>query len=455
MARSCLTIILAAGEGKRMASALPKVLHPVAGLPMVCHVLQTARAAGGEKRAVVVGNQAELVAGEITAFDEDASVFEQTERKGTAHAVLAARAAVSEGLDDVIVLYGDVPLIQVETLQSARKALAEGADIVVLGFETADPSGYGRLLMEGDELIAIREDKDASPEEKSVTFCNSGIMAFSASKMLDVLDAIGSDNAQGEYYLPDAVEIGRARGLKAVAISVDEADTLGVNDRIQLAQVEEIWQQRKRHDLLKQGVSMAAPHTVFFHHDTRIARDVILEPNIVFAAGVTVDEGAVIRSFSHLEGARIGRDCAIGPFARLRPGANMEEGSKAGNFVEVKNAQVGKKAKINHLSYIGDADIGPAANIGAGTITCNYNGFTKARTVIGDEAFIGTNTSLVAPVTVGKQANTAAGSVIYSDVPDGDLAIERGKQTNLAGKALDLRERYRREKEAKSSETKK
>lgn len=446
--RSCLTLILAAGEGKRMASSLPKVLHPVAGLPMVCHVLNTARDAGGSASAIVVGNQAERVADIVQTHDANLQVFEQVERKGTAHAVLAARAALETAHDDVVVLYGDVPLIRRQTILAARDALAEGADIVVLGFETDDPTGYGRLLMDGEELLAVREHKDASQEERSVTFCNSGIMAFRGNIVLPTLDAISNDNAQGEYYLPDAVEVGRAQGLSVKAILVPEEETLGVNDRVQLAEVEEIWQRRKRESLLREGVSMAAPHTVFFSHDTQVALDVIIEPNVVFACGVSIERGATIRSFSHLEGAQVGPGAVVGPYARLRPGTQLAKNTKIGNFVETKAAVIGEGAKVNHLSYVGDALVGAKANIGAGSITCNYDGFGKHKTIIGEGAFIGTNTSLVAPVNIGKNANTAAGSVIYRNVPDDDLAIERTEQANLTGKAKTLRAKNKAAKEA-------
>ena len=440
--RACLIIILAAGEGKRMASDLPKVVHPVAGLPMVCHVLDTVRQAGANDVAVVVGNGAEFVADTVREHDKNASVHLQSERNGTAHAVLAARDAVQPSHDDVVVLYGDVPLVKTETILSARTALAEGADIVVLGFMTDTPTGYGRLIVEEGQLVAIREEKDASDTERAIKLCNSGIMAFRAGRMLEVLDAISNDNSQGEYYLTDAVEIGHSRGLQVVAVEVPEEETLGVNDRVQLAQVENIWQQRKREELMRSGVSMSAPQTVHFHHDTHIENDVVLEPNLVFSKGVRVEQGATIRAFSHLEGAVVRRDAIVGPYARLRPGADIGIGSKVGNFVEIKNANVGEGAKVNHLSYVGDADVGRKANIGAGSITCNYDGFNKHRTIIGEGAFIGTNTSLVAPVEIGKNANTAAGSVISKNVPEDDLAIERSKQANLTGKAKLLRKRY-------------
>ena len=449
--RSCLTIILAAGEGKRMASDMPKILHPVAGLPMVCHVLNTAREAGSSDLAVVVGNKAELVTDILTQHGVDASTHLQAERKGTGHAVLAAREAVKANHDDVIVLYGDVPLVRVDTLVAAREALAKGADVVVLGFRTADPSGYGRLIHKDGALTAIREHKAATDEEKAIDFCNSGIMAFRAEHMLDVLNAIKNENAQGEYYLTDAVEIGYAKGLKVVATEVPEEETLGVNDRVQLAEVEQIWQRRRRHQLMRDGIAMNAPETIYLHHDTEIASDVTLEPNIVFGPAVQVEPGATIRAFSHLEGARVRKDAIVGPYSRLRPGADIGVGSKIGNFVEVKNAEIGNGAKVNHLSYVGDARVGEKANIGSGSITCNYDGFNKHHTSIGEGAFIGTNTSLVAPVKIGSHANTAAGSVIYRDVPDDDLAIERSKQANLPGKAKELRARYAVKKASKKN----
>ncbi|MEP1208023.1 MAG: bifunctional UDP-N-acetylglucosamine diphosphorylase/glucosamine-1-phosphate N-acetyltransferase GlmU [Rhizobiaceae bacterium] len=449
--RTCLTIILAAGEGKRMASSLPKVVHPVAGLPMVCHVLDTAKDAGASDIAVVVGNKAELVSETVKAHHEGTTVHLQTQRDGTAHAVLAARDAVDPSHDDVVVLYGDVPLVKTETILAARRALAEGADIVVLGFKTQTPKGYGRLIVENGQLTAIREEKDASDAERAIDFCNSGIMAFCAPHMLEVLDAISNDNSQGEYYLTDAVEIGRAKGLSVVAAEVPEDETLGVNDRVQLAEVEKRWQDRKRHELMLSGVAMSAPQTVFLHHDTVLEGDVVLEQNIVFAQGVRVEQGAIIRAFSHLEGAHVQRNAIVGPYARLRPGASIGEGSKIGNFVEIKAATIGNGAKVNHLSYIGDADVGEKANIGAGAITCNYDGYNKYKTTIGAGAFIGTNTSLVAPVEIGENANTAAGSVITKSVPEDDLAIERNRQANLAGKAKSLRKRYAAAKAAKTA----
>lgn len=424
-----------------MRSDTPKVLHPVAGLAMVNHVIDTAISTGSDTVAVVVGNQAERVEAVVRGHSDTVSTHIQHERKGTAHAVLAARAVIEKAGGDLVILYGDVPLIRSEAIDSAREALRSGCDVVVLGFHTAKPTGYGRLLTDGAQLLAIREEKDATDEERKVTFCNSGIMAFRAEHALDLLDAVGSGNAQGEYYLTDTVEIARERGLKAVAIEVPEADTLGVNDRVQLAQVEELWQQRRREAAMRDGVTMTSPGTVILHHDTQLASDCIIEPNVVFAAGVSISSGATIRAFSHLEGATVGEGAVVGPYARLRPGADLGKSTKVGNFVEIKGATLGEGAKVNHLSYIGDAEVGAKANIGAGTITCNYDGYNKWKTRIGEGAFIGSNTSLVAPVTVGAGIITAAGSVISRDVEADALAITRAEQKNLPGKAKQLRER--------------
>ena len=448
MSQSCLTIILAAGEGKRMASALPKVLHPVAGLPMVHHVLDCAQAAGSERRAVVVGNQAERVEASVLAHDPKASIHTQTERLGTAHAVLAARSAIEEGCDEIVILYGDVPLIRAETIAQARATLQNDADVVVLGFETENPTGYGRMVRADGQLIAIREEKDATHEERQIKFCNSGIMAMRGGSVLGLLESIQNHNVQGEYYLTDVVEIARSRGLDVQAINVPEEDTLGVNNREQLADVSGIWQRRKRAACMTSGVTMSAPETVMFHHDTQVAADATIEPYVVFAEGVTVESGATIRAFSHLEGAHVGANAVVGPYARLRPGTHLSAGAKIGNFVETKKTEVGEGAKINHLSYVGDAVVGARANIGAGTITCNYDGYNKHVTQIGEEAFIGSNTSLVAPVSVGKGANTAAGTVVTKDVPDAALAITRVDQNNVLGLAKKLRDRYAAKKAA-------
>ncbi len=433
-----------------MRSTLPKVLHPVAGLPMVCHTLAAARQAGFSTLVTVVGNQAELVSGAVKKFEPNVEIFEQRERLGTAHAVLAARNAIQSAQGDVVVLYGDAPLIRPETIDAGRAALRDGADVVMLGFHTDQPTGYGRLLMDGDELLAIREEKDATDEEKRITFCNSGITLFSSSVGLALLEAVGNDNSQGEYYLTDIVEIARREGLKAKAVAVPESETQGVNDRVQLAAVEGVWQQRRRAETLLAGATMQAPESVYFHHDTVIGDDVTIEPNVVFGPGVTIADGAIIRAFSHLEGATVGEGAIIGPYARLRPGSVIGARARIGNFVETKAAVFGEGAKANHLSYIGDAEVGAGANIGAGTITCNYDGFGKHRTTIGANAFIGSNTALVAPVSIGAGANTAAGSAIAENVPDDALGIARNRQVNLDGKAKELRARFAAEKAAKS-----
>ncbi len=441
MTRSCLTIILAAGEGTRMKSSTPKVLHEVAGLAMVGHVLNTARQAGGTGGVVVIGAGAEKVQGEIAAIDRDAGVAVQRERMGTAHAVLAAEKALESDFDDVLVLCGDVPLIQSQTLLDMRTKLHEGADIVVLGFDTQDPTGYGRLLVEDGQLVAIREHKDASVEEKKVTLCNSGIMAFRGAIALETLRAIRNDNSQGEYYLTDAVEVGRSKGLAVIAMQVDEEETLGVNNRVQLAEVEAIWQNRKRQKMMLDGVTLTAPATVIFSHDTAIGPDSVIEPHVVFASGVKIDTNVTVHAFSHLEGTTIASNAIVGPYARLRPGAELREASKVGNFCEVKKSVIGEGAKVNHLTYIGDASIGAGTNIGAGTVTCNYDGINKHHTEIGRDVFVGTNSSLVAPLTIGDGANIAAGSVITKNVPANALGIGRGKHVNLDDYAKKIRGR--------------
>ncbi len=451
MTRTCLTIILAAGEGTRMKSSLPKVLHPVAGLSMVGHVIKAVEAAGAGRTAVVVGNQAELVEAEARSLTRDAEIFVQSERLGTAHAVLAARSAIEEGHDDILVVFGDTPLLQSQTLSNLREKLAEGADVVVLGFETDDPAGYGRLVEKGGKLVAIREHKEASGEELKITLCNGGIMAFSGKQALSLLDKVGNDNSKGEYYLTDIVEIANEQGLKVTSSLAGETEILGVNNRAELARVEALWQGRKRHGLLLEGVSMQAPETVWFHHDTIVQPDSVIEPNVVFGPGVELHGGATVRAFSHLEGATVKGGAVVGPYARLRPGAEIGEGAKVGNFVEIKKADVREGAKVNHLTYIGDAIVGEKANIGAGTITCNYDGTNKHLTEIGKDAFVGSNSSLVAPVKIGKGAYIGSGSVVTKEVPENALAIARARQGNLEGYANVLRARAQKEKEARKA----
>jgi len=431
--RTCLAIVLAAGEGIRMRASLPKALHAVGNRTLLAHVLAAAETAGCGDIAVVVGPNHEAVAAEARAVAPHAQSFVQHERLGTAHAVLAARKAIMRGIDEVIVMFADTPLVRAETLTRLRAALANGAAVAVLGFRAANPKGYGRLLTRGDDILAIREDSDATPEERRIDFCNAGLMALSGRHALAMLERIGNANAKGEYYLSDAVAIARDMGLKAVAIETTEDDVRGINTKAQLAEAEAVLQQRLRAAAMEAGVTMVAPETVFLSSDTKFGKDVTIEPNVVFGPGVTVDDGATIRAFSHLEGAHVGKGARVGPYARLRPGAKLEADVHIGNFVEVKEAIVEAGAKANHLAYIGDARVGAGSNIGAGTITCNYDGIAKHRTDIGKGAFIGTNSSLVAPVKIGDGAYIGSGSVITKDVPAGALAVARARQAIKEG----------------------
>ena len=427
--QSCLAVVLAAGEGTRMKSDLPKVLHAVGGRPLIDAVLESARVGGADRLAVVVGAGADKVRAHLNKAASDAQIFEQRERLGTAHAALAARKALADHQGPVLVLFGDTPLVRPGTIATLLERLSNGADIALLGFTTDAPTGYGRLIIEQGRLVAIVEEKDADAATKAVRLCNSGIMAFRSGLLPDLLDAVGNANAKGEYYLTDAVAVGTARGLRAEAVIGDsESEFVGINDRAQLAAAEAIFQQRARAEAMAAGVTLVAPDTVFFSFDTRLGRDVVVEPNVVFAPGVEVTSGTVIRAFSHLEGAKVASGAVIGPYARLRPGADLAENVHVGNFVEIKNARVDQGAKVNHLTYIGDATIGARTNVGAGTITCNYDGFFKHKTIIGADVFVGSNTVMVAPVTVGDNALTAAGSVITADVPDGAMAFGRARQ---------------------------
>jgi bifunctional UDP-N-acetylglucosamine pyrophosphorylase/glucosamine-1-phosphate N-acetyltransferase len=432
MTRTCLSIVLAAGEGVRMRSSRPKVLHPIGGAPLIAHVLAAVGEIGGAT-AVVVGPNAEVLRDAVTQLMPGAEITVQRERRGTAHAVLAAKDAIARGYDDVLVLFADTPLVRAETLANLRAALADGAAVSVLGFRAANPTGYGRLITKDGALIAIREHKDASAAEREITLCNGGLMALAGYVALKILTKIGNQNAQGEYYLTDAVAIARDMGLKAVVLEAPEDEVHGVNSQAQLAQAEALLQRRLRGAALEAGVCMVAPDTVHFCADTKLGRDVVIEPYVVFGPGVMVEDGARIRSFSHLEGARVGPGAAIGPFARLRPGARLGAKVRIGNFVEVKEADIADGVAANHLSYIGDARVGEGTNIGAGTITCNYDGFDKHRTEIGAEAFIGSNSSLVAPVKVGDRAYVGSGSVVTADVPPDALALGRGRQTVKEG----------------------
>ncbi|MCC0809505.1 bifunctional UDP-N-acetylglucosamine diphosphorylase/glucosamine-1-phosphate N-acetyltransferase GlmU [Methylobacterium sp. W2] len=449
--RSLTAIVLAAGKGTRMRSDLPKVLHAVAGRTMLGHVLAAASEAGANRIAVVVEPGQEAVAAEIARAAPGASVHPQVERLGTAHAVLAAREALEAGSDDVVIAFGDTPLVTGATLARLRAPLAKGAAVAVLAFTSENPTGYGRVLTDGGRVLAIREEKDASAEERAVTLCNAGLMALSGPHALALLTRIGNANAAGEYYLPDAVGLAVADGLDVAVVPVDEAEAQGVNDRVQLSVAEATIQARLRRAAQIGGATLVAPDTVFLSVDTVLGRDVLVEPHVVFGPKVTVGDHCVIHAFSHLEGATLARGVHIGPYARLRPGAVLETGSRIGNFVEMKNARLGEGAKANHLTYLGDAEIGPGANVGAGTITCNYDGVNKHRTEIGAGAFIGSNTALVAPVSVGAGAIVGAGSVITASVPGDALAIARSRQRIIEGVAGGMRAGLEAIKAAKRS----
>jgi bifunctional UDP-N-acetylglucosamine pyrophosphorylase/glucosamine-1-phosphate N-acetyltransferase len=439
--RSCLAIVLAAGEGTRMKSNKPKVLHQVANRSMLGHVLATVTEAGATEVAVVIGPDREDVAKEIQRGLPGARIFLQRDRLGTAHAVLSAREALEQLPDDIIIAFADTPLVSAETFAKLRAPLATGAAVVAMGFEARDPTGYGRFITSGDQLLAIREHKDASEEERAITLCNGGLMAMRGEVALNLLGKVGNNNAKGEYYLTDIVAIARELGHATAIVTVPEEEVHGVNDRAQLAAAERMIQDRLRQAVMTSGVTLVAPETVFFSHDTKLGQDVVVEPHVVFGPGVVVEAGAVIHSFSHLEGTRIASGAGIGPFARLRPGASIGPKAKVGNFVEIKNTELGPGAKVSHLTYLGDARIGAEVNIGAGTITCNYDGFGKYRTEIGEGAFIGSNSSLVAPVTIGKGAFVGSGSVITENVPDDALGLGRGRQIVKEGWATDFREK--------------
>ena len=442
MDRSCLSIILAAGEGTRMKSSLPKVLHKIAGLPLVCHVVRQVQSIGKSDIAVVVGRGADEVSSAVKEFSKTANIYIQKERLGTAHAVLSAREKLAENFDDVLIVFGDTPLIEAQSLQRARDEIAHGADIVVMGFKTENPSGYGRLIEKDGKLQAIVEEKDATTQQKKIKFCNGGVMALSGKLALSLLEQIKNENAKKEYYLTDIVKIGVLRELDVRAISIPFENVIGVNTRVELSEAEALWQKRKARELMLSGVTMLRPETVYFSYDTEIDRDVVIEPNVFFGLHVKVETGVVIHGFSHLEGAIVRAQSEIGPYARLRPGAILEHSSKVGNFCEIKNARIGEGAKVNHLTYIGDAVVGGHTNIGAGTITCNYDGFNKWKTIIGENAFIGSNSALVAPVEIGDGAYVASGSVITDEVPPNSVAFGRARQINKEGHANALRARF-------------
>ncbi|MBL4812975.1 MAG: bifunctional UDP-N-acetylglucosamine diphosphorylase/glucosamine-1-phosphate N-acetyltransferase GlmU [Rhodobacteraceae bacterium] len=439
-------IILAAGQGTRMNSDLPKVLHEIGAAPLLAHVLQAAAAVEPARMIVVTGHGAAAVEAAVAKFAPMAECVLQEEQRGTGHAVLAAKPMLGGKTGDAIVLFGDTPFIRPETLAKMVEARA-AHDIVVLGFEPADPGRYGRLVTKGESLEAIVEWKDADEATRAIKLCNSGVIAADLNVMLDLLSAADNNNAAGEIYLTDIVSLARKRGLSATTVLCDATETLGINTRAELAKAEAISQANARAEALENGVGLVAPDTVHFAFDTYISRDAIVEQQVIFGLGVTVENGARIRAFSHLEGAQVSMGAVVGPYARLRPGTELAEFVKVGNFVEIKNAIIADGAKVSHLSYIGDAEIGRSTNVGAGTVTCNYDGVFKHRTVIGENCFIGSNTMLIAPVTLGDESMTASGSVITRDVPEAALAIGRARQDNKLGLARRMFEKLKNAKE--------
>lgn len=450
MSKAVAAIILAAGKGTRMKSNLHKVLHPIAGRAMLLHLIDSLTEVAPALTIVVTGAGGDQV--EATVAPLGVATVAQNEQLGTGHAVQQAQHALAGFDGDVLVLYGDVPLVSSATMQAMLTRLheADAPCIVVLGFRPDDPGAYGRIIADGDgRIIKMVEYKDANNEERAQTLCNSGLMAARASDLFALLGRVGNDNAAGEYYLPDIVMLAAADGRHAAVIETNADEVTGVNSRAELAAVEMRWQERRRASAMAEGVSLVAPQTVWFSWDTRLGRDVMIEPNVVFGPGVTIGDEVRIHAFSHLEGARVAVGADIGPFARLRPGADVREGARVGNFVEMKKSVLGKGAKANHLTYLGDSEVGPGANIGAGTITCNYDGFFKYKTKIGAGAFIGSNTALVAPVTVGEGAIVGAGSVVTDNVAADALRLVRSPQQTKSGWAQRFREKMSAKKAAK------
>ncbi len=435
-------IVLAAGQGTRMNSDLPKVLHRLGGAPLLAHVLAAGATLDPEHVIVVAGHQAEAVGAEARRWHDTARIVVQSPQRGTAHAVAQAAPILADADGDCVVLYGDTPLVRPETLAALQDARGRH-DLVVLGFEARDPGRYGRLVVAGDRLERIVEHRDATAEERGITLCNSGVLCAPAKLMFELVAAVGAENAAGEYYLTDIVALARARGLSAGVVRCDEAETLGVNTRGELARAEAAFQARARAEALENGVTLTAPETVFFALDTVIGRDAVVGPHVVFGPGVTIESGAEIQAFSHLEGCHVSRGARVGPFARLRPGAELAEDVHVGNFVEIKNAILDEGVKVNHLTYLGDAHVGARSNIGAGTITCNYDGVFKHHTEIGRDVFVGSDTMLVAPVRLGDGAMTGSGSVINRDVPEGALALGRAAQVVKAGYGARIMARLR------------
>ena len=442
MARELSAVILAAGHGTRMKSTTPKVLHPVAGLAMLGHVMAAARALSPAHTCVVIGDHAPEVGEAARAVDAAVGVAIQAPPQGTGDAVGKALPFLADFEGVVVVLYADTPLIRPVTIASLAATVDAQTAVGVLGFHAEDPGAYGRLVLDADGGLAkIVEAKDAGPEELAIDLVNSGVMAIDAAFLREALPKIGNDNAKGEYYLTDIVEIARKAGKLCAVVRGEEDEVYGVNSRVELAVAEEIWQDRRRLSAMQDGVTLIDPSTVYFAHDTAVDQDVVIEPGVYFGPGVSVKRFARIKAYSHLEGAQIGEGAQVGPFARLRPGAIVGDEAKIGNFVEIKNCDVGADAKVSHLTYLGDAAVGASANIGAGTITCNYDGYAKFRTTIGEGAFIGSNASLVAPVSVGAGAYVGSGSVVTENVEPDALAVARGRQTTKPGWAKAFRKR--------------
>ncbi|WP_370187325.1 bifunctional UDP-N-acetylglucosamine diphosphorylase/glucosamine-1-phosphate N-acetyltransferase GlmU [Qipengyuania sp.] len=445
--RKFAAVILAAGKGTRMKSTLHKVLHPIAGRPMLDHLLDSLEVLDPAHTVVVAGDRHEQLRDALAG--RNVSVALQEPQLGTAHAALQAEAALRDFKGLVMVCFGDAPMVRARTVQRMVDALDDTAKVAVLGFRPADTLAYGRIITSEDgSVVKMVEHKDATEEERACNLCNAGVLIARSDDLWRLLKSVGNDNAQGEYYLPDVATNAIAEGARVVAVETDPREVAGINSRAELAQAEAQWQELKREEAMEGGVTLTAPETVFFSWDTQLAEDVTVEPHVVFGPGVSVARGARIRAFSHLEGASVGEDCSVGPYARLRPGAVMEKGAFVGNFVEMKKATLGEGAKASHLTYLGDAEVGAGANIGAGTITCNYDGYFKYKTVIGERAFIGSNSALIAPVTIGADAIVAAGSAVSRDVGDGDLRMVRGEQVVKPGWADRFHDTMKKKKAA-------
>ena len=432
-------IILAAGIGKRMNSDIPKVLHKVAGAPLILHSIRAGSALDPEKIIVVTGHDATIIENEVSKTEPQAAFAYQNQQNGTGHAVTCASKLLKDFTGNIIILYGDVPFISPETLAKMVSERQNGADIVVLGFQSENPGKYGRLIFEKGELTDIIEAKDATESQLNINLCNSGVISADANQLFELLLEVTDDNASKEYYLTDIVGLAHRKGLSIKVFFCDETETIGVNTRSELAIAEDLFQKQARNRALENGVTLVQPETTYFAFDTVIGRDSCIGPNVVFGPGVSIESGVEVFAFCHLEGCHISRGAKVGPFARLRPGTELSEDVKIGNFVELKNSILSQGSKVNHLSYIGDTTVGEKTNIGAGTITCNYDGTNKYPSTIGNRVFIGSNTMLVAPISIGNDVITAAGTVVTKNIPDGDLAISRTKQENKSGYAAQLK----------------